>query len=167
METITQVFSFISQNSEMISWFISTVLGGYIGYDYLKKPKQKTPKESQNQQDQKKEGFDARKAKEVKTLFDEILQDKFNFYFVTEILPIYGAGKTPDKKQLNEIKEKFMIDVTVFINKNFKEELKKYYTSEGIKMYIIEKFFYKLNKFDTQINRPTSQKKDDDKLYNV
>jgi len=101
----------------------------------------------------KKPAIDAKKidlteAEKAKQFLDKIIKDKFEYYLVTEILPLYKIGKTLDKNQVNELKEQFFIDVSYFINKDLKNILKSYFNKEAIKIYIIEKFFIYLNKVD-------------------
>jgi len=92
--------------------------------------------------------LDLSEAEKAKQFLDKIIRDKFEYYLATEILPVYKVGKTLDKKQVNELKEQFFIDVSYFLNKNVKNILKSYFNTEAIKIYIIEKFFTNLNKVD-------------------
>jgi len=95
------------------------------------------------------ENLKVNEADELINFLDKIIKTKFNFYFINEILPYYQAGEKIDKPTLKEIQEKFYIDVSAFLNKNFKKLYKKYFTTQGIEIYINEKFIYFLNKFDS------------------
>ncbi len=88
-------------------------------------------------------------ADELINFLDKIIKTKFNFYFINEILPYYQAGEKIDKPTLKEIQERFYIDVSALLNKNFKKLYKKYFTTQGIEIYINEKFIYFINKFDS------------------
>jgi hypothetical protein len=95
------------------------------------------------------ENLKVNEADELIDFLDKIIKTKFNFYFINEILPYYQAGEKIDKPTLKEIQERFYIDVSALLNKNFKKLYKKYFTTQGIEIYINEKFIYFLNKFDS------------------
>jgi len=92
--------------------------------------------------------LDLNEAEKAKAFLDRVIKDKFEFYLVTEILPIYKSGKQLDKNQVEELKEQFFIDVSFLLTKETKKILKKYFNTDAIKIYIIEKFYTHLNKVD-------------------
>ena len=100
-------------------------------------------------------------AEKAKAFLDKIIRDKFEFYLVTEILPIYKSGMKLDKKQVEDLKEQFFIDVSFLLTKETKKILKNYFNTDAIKIYIIEKFYIYLNKVDiTYFNENKINEKD-------
>ncbi len=141
----------MSQSTELI---IGLLIGGIfllcliLIYFYLKLNKIKKLNIELNLKLNNLKNYDLTEAEKAKSFLDKIIKDKFEYYFITEILPVYKIGKTLDKKQVNDLKDQFFLDVSFFINKEAKKILKKYYNTEAIKIYIIEKFFINLNKID-------------------
>ena len=141
----------MSQSTELI---IGLLIGGIfllcliLIYFYLKLNKIKKLNIKLHSNLNNLKNYDLIEAEKAKSFLDKIIKDKFEYYFITEILPVYKIGKTLDKKQVNDLKDQFFLDVSFFINKEAKKILKKYYNTEAIKIYIIEKFFINLNKID-------------------
>jgi len=121
----------------------------HLMYKELKNDKEssKNTKNSLN-----KEKFDITEEAKLKESFGKILKEKFDFYLLTEILPSYQAGKKIESKDFNELKAMFFADVSASITKDFVKSLKKYYTSEGMKLYINQYFIKAFNKIDYNYN---------------
>ena len=103
-------------------------------------------------------------AKDLMDFMDKMLKIKFNYYFINEILPVYMANKQLDKPKIKELQESFYLDISALINKDFKMLFKKYYTKQGLEIYINEKFIYYLNKFDSLQNGEKINKLDAHKI---
>ena len=145
----------------------SIVLNIGLGYHIFKLQKEKI-KEKQNKLDKPDEKFknkeiDLNKASTAKKFLDEIIKDKFDYFMISKILPIYNTGKKLEKKEVKDLKEAFNIEVSILLNKDVKNEFLKYFNKDGIKIYIDHKFLYYLNKLDKAFYKPNE--KDDIQLY--
>jgi len=141
----------ISTNEFIFSNLIDVVfiVLGIIFYIKLKNSinlLSKENKESKEKNKTKKIDFD--EAEKIKKFLDGIIKDKFEYYLTVEILPAYKTSKKLDKKDIEDLKNNFFVDVSYLINKDVKNSIKKYFNTDAIKIYIIEKFYIYLNKVD-------------------
>jgi len=130
----------------------------YLFYSFMdfmrsfidRKSTQKSIKDQQKQSSSSspRAQLSIQEAQEVRRLLNDIIKEKFNFYLINELLPMYYGNKKPDKNDINELQERFFTDVSLLITKDLKKIFLKYYTTEGIKIYINEQFLYYVNKID-------------------
>ena len=147
-------------NSINILWIIlSFISGAFIMHLFNKKFFNNKNKSNENKinLDVKKE-LNPNEFLNIKKSMDSIIEEKFKFYMFSKFLPYYTIGKKPDKKDVDDIKEQFYIDVTITFSKEYKKLIKLYFTTDGIQLYINEKFLYHLNKLDSKFYIPRESK---------
>jgi len=141
----------------------SIVLNIGLGYHIFKLQKEKQNKLDKPDEKFKNKEIDFSKISSAKKFLDEIIKEKFDYFMISKILPVYNTGKKLEKKEVKDLKEAFNIEVSILLNKDVKNEFLKYFNKDGIKIYIDHKFLYYLNKLDKAFYKPNE--KDDIQLY--
>ena len=91
--------------------------------------------------------------KEAIDILDKIITDKYQFYLYKYILPVYlGSNKSSpmSKEKFKNIKEQFFIEIMKSVSPNITEALYLIYSTEGLMLYINEKFITLFNKTDSK-----------------
>jgi len=151
-----------------LGYFIFSLIAGVIIYtQFQKKNKEiKKLKEEINKLNDldNLNKIDLNKGEQALKILDNLIDKKFDFYLYKEILPRYLASEvsSPFKKdELKKLKDKFYSDIVLSVNKNFKKELLNIYTSEGVGLYVHERFMNLFNKVDSKfINKSKLNSKD-------
>jgi len=77
--------------------------------------------------------------------FDNILMEKFKYYFMSDILAYFSQGKELKKQEIIDIKEKFYVDISKMLSEDQKMRLLKIFSKQGIEIYIHQTFLKLLN----------------------
>ena len=79
---------------------------------------------------------------------DKLIEDKYNFYMYTVLIPIYLDHKIPEKKIIHDLKEKIYVSVVGGLQIRTKKSILEFFTEKGIEIYIHEKILVHMNKTD-------------------
>jgi len=109
----------------------------------------KTPKENKKEKEKTDfEIFSIKEYRETLDFLDRIIQDKYQYYMYLNLLPIYMDRKIPEKKVIQDTKEKIYVSVVGGITLNFKKKILNIFTEKGIEIYINEKIIVLINQTD-------------------
>jgi len=96
-------------------------------------------------------------SKSIKNFIIDLVDDRFNYYLYTEILPLYMSNKKLDKTMIQEIKEKIFIEISLFLSKEQKKYISNYFTQKGIQIFIYERVVILINKIDLSFYKNIDQ----------
>ena len=96
--------------------------------------------------------YSIKEMENVYTFLNNVILHKTDEIIESEILPYYSANKNIDKSKLKELKARIFYEVSLFLNKEAKNLLKKYFNEDGIKRHIQNEFINYLNKVDKKFN---------------
>jgi hypothetical protein len=82
--------------------------------------------------------------------FEKFLKIKFEFYLMNDLLSQLLLNKDLTPTIINEIKQKYFIDVSTGLTEEYYELLGKLYTKPGLQLYIHQTFLTYLNKSQLQ-----------------
>jgi hypothetical protein len=89
--------------------------------------------------------------------FNQFLKIKFEFYLLNDLMPQLLLSKDLTPTFIQEVKQKYFVDVSTGLNENYYELLGDLYTKPGLQLYIHQTFLTYLNKSQLQF-------KDDKKI---
>jgi hypothetical protein len=98
--------------------------------------------------DEKSHKIDFKYTQVALDFLDRLIKEKYNFYLYTNLLPIYLDNKIPEKKLVQEIKEKIYVSVVGGLNPDTKKSILTFFTEKGIEIYIHEKIMILMNETD-------------------
>jgi len=99
----------------------------------------------EQKEDQK---IDFQYSAQAMTFLDKIINEKFKFHLYTKLMPIYLDNQIPEKKTINEIKEKIYVSVVGGLTTETKRSILSFFTEKGIEIYIHEKIMILMNETD-------------------
>jgi len=126
----------------------------YKTYNEKLNNKEIDSKDSKNNLDIK---IDIGTSKSIKNFIIDLVDDRFNYYLYTEILPLYMSNKKLDKTMIQEIKEKIFIEISLFLSKEQKKYISNYFTQKGIQIFIYERVVILINKIDLSFYKNIDQ----------
>jgi len=91
---------------------------------------------------------DFKYASEAMNFLDKIIVEKYKFYMFSTLMPLYLDKQVPEKKIINEIKEKIYVSVVGGLTLETKKSILKFFTEKGIEMYTHEKILVLMNETD-------------------
>lgn len=86
--------------------------------------------------------------KSMNEMINILIQEKFNYYLYTEILPIYKSDKLPEDNQIDQIKNSIYTSIIGGFSKNFKMKYENIYTEKGFQLMIFQKVLLLFNNID-------------------
>jgi len=102
--------------------------------------------------------IDFRYASEAMNFLDKIIQEKYKFYMYSTLMPLYLDNKIPEKKMINEIKEKIYVSVVGSLTTETKKSILSFFTEKGIEIYIHEKIIGLMNETDFKASNKLNEK---------
>jgi len=94
------------------------------------------------------EKIDFKYAEQAMKFMDVIIYNKYKFYMYTILIPIYLDQKVPEKKLINDLKEKIYVSVVGGLTTQTKKSILNFFTEKGIEIYIHEKILVHMNETD-------------------
>jgi len=88
---------------------------------------------------------------------DKLIEDKYNFYMYTVLIPIYLDQKIPEKKMIHDIKEKIYVSVVGGLQTRTKKSILEFFTEKGIEIYVHEKILVLMNRTDFKTSSKYSE----------
>ena len=102
--------------------------------------------------------IDFRYASEAMSFLDKIIQEKYKFYMYSTLMPLYLDSKIPEKKMINEIKEKIYVSVVGSLTTETKKSILSFFTEKGVEIYIHEKIIGLMNETDFKASNKLNEK---------
>jgi hypothetical protein len=137
----------------MLEIILSAVgIAGFITGTVYWKIHSKNSKKISGQMNTKVENINFQTAKEALRFLDDQIQKKFEFYTYSQLLPLYHKNTIPEEKVIREIKDKIYIDIVGSFNLELKKEYQKFFTKQGVEIYINQTILILLNKLDFQLS---------------
>ena len=84
----------------------------------------------------------------MKSFFDSILKEKFDFYFYSHFLGLLVKNKEISKEEIKKIKLEYYADVSSLLSPEMKIIIKQIYSINGLEIYIHQYFLQQLNYAD-------------------
>ena len=94
---------------------------------------------------EKKESMSATESSAILKFLDEVLERKYQYYLMNDILPYFMSDKDLEKAEIKRIKNEFYMDIYGSLSTVQKKQVKKIFTDQGSTMYVHQTFLKFLN----------------------
>ncbi len=84
----------------------------------------------------------------ILNFLDRIIKEKYTYHLYLTLMPIYLDRKIPEKKHIQELKEKIYVSVVGSLTSNVKKEVLRFFTEKGIEIYVHERIIILMNETD-------------------
>jgi hypothetical protein len=85
---------------------------------------------------------------ETLNFIDRIVKEKYSYHLYLTLMPIYLDRKIPEKKKIQELKEKIYVAVVGSLSVSVKNEVLRFFTEKGIEIYVHERIIILMNETD-------------------
>jgi len=85
---------------------------------------------------------------EALNFLDRLIKEKYNYHLYLDLMPVYLDRKIPEKKQIQDLKEKIYVSVVGSLTKSVKQEVTRFFTEKGIEIYVYERIIILINETD-------------------
>ncbi len=92
--------------------------------------------------------IDFKYASEAMLFLDNLIQVKYDYHLYSTIMPIYLDKKIPEKKEIEQIKERIYVSIVGGLSPTTKKSILLFFNEKGIEIYIHEKIINLMNKTD-------------------
>jgi hypothetical protein len=107
-----------------------------------------TPQTDEKVSDNNQRIINPDEGQDALNFLDRIIKEKYNYHLYLILLPIYSDNKIPEKKVINELKEKIYVSVVGSLTHPVKKEILRFFTEKGIELYVHERIVILMNETD-------------------